>query len=245
MVDGAGGRSQVAQLTAGAIVVVVLLFLTGPLSYMPNAVLASVVFLIGIRLIDYKGMSDILRVRRDEFAVAALTAAVVVGIGVEQGIILAIVASIIIHIEHSYHPFDRLLSLNDAGQPVFTPIESGTQALPGLVIYRFGASLYYANATRFTAEALDLADSADPALKWFCLSASAMGDVDYSGADAIRAVNEELESKGVTFVIADLDPVVGHLLDAYGLTDKIGAANIFPTTLDAVEAYRAATAAGS
>ncbi len=245
MVDGAGGRSQISQLTAGAIVVVVLLFLTGPLSYMPNAVLASVVFLIGIRLVDYKGMSDILRVRPTEFAVALLTATVVVVVGVEQGIILALVASIIIHIEHSYHPYDRLLALNDAGHPAYTSIDSGTQARPGLVIYRFGASLYYANATRFTAEALEIAEVADPPLRWFCLSASAMGDVDYSGADAIRAVREELDQKGVTFVIADVDPVVQRLLDAYGLTEKIGAANIFPTTLDAVEAYRAATTAGS
>ena len=78
---------------------------------MPNAVLASVVFLIGIKLIDYKGMSDILRVRPDEFVVAALTAATVVIVGVEQGIILAIVLSIVVHIQHSYHPYDRLLSL--------------------------------------------------------------------------------------------------------------------------------------
>ena len=106
-------------------------------------------------------------------------------------------------------------------------------------------SLYYANATRFTAEALEIAEAADPPLKWFCLSGSAMGDVDYSGADAIRAVSEELASKGVTFVVSDVDPVVQRLLDAYGLTDKIGAANIFPTRIDVIEAYRAATTAGS
>ena len=175
---------------------------------MPNAVLASVVFLIGIKLIDYKGMSDILRVRLDEFVVALLTAATVVIIGVEQGIILAIVLSIIIHIQHSYHPYDRLVSLTSTGEPTFTPVEAGTQALPGLVIYRFGASLYYANATRFTAEILDLVDKADPPLKWLCLSASAMGDVDYSGADAIRAVFEELQAKGVTLVLSEVDPVV-------------------------------------
>ena len=104
----------------------------------------------------------------------------------------------------------------------FTPVEAGTQALPGLVIYRFGASLYYANATRFTAEILELVDKADPPLKWLCLSASAMGDVDYSGADAIRAVFEELQARGVTLVLSEVDPVVMQLLDAYGLTDKIG-----------------------
>ena len=237
MVDGAGGRSQISQLTAGAIVVVVLLFLTGPLSYMPNAVLASVVFLIGIKLVDVKGMQDIYRVRPAEFVVAALTAATVVIIGVEQGIILAIVLSIVIHLQHSYRPYDRLVTLSPEGHRVFNPLDSGSQVRPGLMFYRFGASLYYANSTRFTAEIVDAVANADPPLRWFCLAASAMGDVDYSGADAIRAVNEEMSSKGVTFVLCDLDPEVKRLLDAYGLTEKIGPQSIFAAPEDVVEAY--------
>jgi high affinity sulfate transporter 1 len=245
MVDSAGGRSQISQLTAGAIVVVVLLFLTGPLANMPNAVLASVVFLIGLRLVDYRGMNDILRVRPDEFVVAALTAAVVVIVGVEQGIILAIVLSIIIHVRHSYHPYDRLVSVAPDGSPIYSPVDSGTEALPGLVIYRFGAGIYYANANRFTAEIMGLAETADPPLKWLLLSASAIGDVDYSGADAIRAVHEELATRGVTLVLADVDPVVMHLLDAYGLTDKIGKANFFATTREAADAYQRTTAPAS
>ncbi len=237
MVDGAGGRSQISQLTAGAIVVVVLLFLTGPLSYMPNAVLASVVFLIGIKLVDVLGMKDIYRVRPAEFAVAALTAATVVIIGVEQGIILAIILSIVIHMYHSYRPYDRLVTLSPEGHRVFSPLDSNAQARPGLVFYRFGAGLYYANTTRFTAEILDVVANADPPLRWFCLAASAIGDVDYSGADAIRAVNEEMSEKGVTFVLCDVDPEVKRLLDAYGLTEKIGPQNFFATPEDVGEAY--------
>jgi high affinity sulfate transporter 1 len=237
MVDSAGGRSQIAQLTAGAIVVVVLLFLTGPLSYMPNAVLAAVVFLIGVRLIDYKGMSDIYRVRPGEFVVAALTAATVVVIGVEQGIILAIVLSIVLHMQHSYRPADRLVGLAPNGQRTFSPLDSNTQVRPGLAFYRFGASLYYANATRFTSEVLDVATNATPPLRWLCVASSAMGDVDYSGADAIRAVVEELTGRGVTFVLCDVDPEVRRLLDAYGLTEKIGAANIYASPEDVVDAF--------
>ena len=104
MVDGAGGKSQIAQVTAGLIVVVVLLFLTGALAYMPNAVLAAVVLLIGLRLIDIAGMQGIARVRSGEFVVAALTAATVVIVGIEQAIILAIVLSIIEHLSHAYAP---------------------------------------------------------------------------------------------------------------------------------------------
>src|SRR3954471_12205468 len=247
MVDSAGGRSQIAQLTAGAIVFVVLLFLTGPLSYMPNAVLAAVVFLIGVRLVDVKGMSDIYRVRTGEFVVAALTAATVVIVGVEQGIILAIVLSIVLHMEHSYRPADRLIGLTPArllglppaGERTFRPLDSNTQIQPGLAFYRFGASLYYANATRFTSEILDVAVNADPPLRWLCLASSAMGDVDYSGADAIRAVVEQLTAEGTTLVMCDVDPEVRRLLDAYRLTEKIGASNIYGTPEDVVAAFTA------
>ena len=115
MVDGAGGKSQIAQLTAGLIVVVVLLFLTGALAYMPSAVLAAVVLLIGLRLVDIGGMQGIARVRGGEFAVATLTAATVVIVGIEQAIILAIVLSIIEHLAHAYAPFDTTLAVNDKG----------------------------------------------------------------------------------------------------------------------------------
>ncbi len=94
MVDSAGGRSQMSQLTTAVVVLLVLLFLTGPLAYLPLAVLATVVFLIGIELINVTGMRQILAVRRDEFAIALLTAIVVVLVGVEQGIVLAIAVAV-------------------------------------------------------------------------------------------------------------------------------------------------------
>ena len=187
MVDSAGGRSQISQLTAGAIVLVVLLFLTGPLAYLPNAVLAAVVFLIGIRLVDVKGMADIARLRPGEFVVALITAAVVVVVGVEQGIILAMALSVIEHIDHSYHPYDALLARTPKGHLAVAPLEQRTQAAPGLAIYRFGAGLYYANASRFTEEILELAEGADPPLRWLAVSGAAIGDIDFSGADTAPA----------------------------------------------------------
>jgi sulfate permease, SulP family len=244
MVDSGGGRSQVSQLTAGAVVVAVLLFLTGPLAYMPNAVLAAVVFLIGLRLIDYRGMAAIGRVRQGEFAVAAVTAAVVVVVGVEQGIILAMVLSVVEHIYHSYRPYDTLLALTPDGTFGPAPLDDRAEALPGLVIYRFGSGLYYANGTRFTEEIVELVEAADPPLRWLTVSGSAMGDVDYSGADTIRQVKQELARTGVTFAICDLNPKVRGQLDAYGLTELIGTDRIFATATDVMSAYRASADAG-
>jgi MFS superfamily sulfate permease-like transporter len=242
MVDSAGGRTQVAQLGAAAIVVAVLLFLTGPLAYMPDAVLASVVFLIGLRLIDHRGMADIYRLRKGEFVVAAITAAVVVIVGVEQGIVLAMALSIVEHIRHSYRPYDTLLV--DSGDHGLTTvaIDEGGQLAPGLVVYRFGSGLYYANASRFTEEVLGIVDRADPPIRTFVVLGSAIADVDYSGADTLRQVLDELAGRGVTLALADASPAVRAQLDAYGLTDRIGAGNVFGSVREAVAAYRAATA---
>jgi MFS superfamily sulfate permease-like transporter len=189
-------------------------------------------------------MAAIGRVRQGEFAVAAVTAAVVVVVGVEQGIILAMVLSIVEHIYHSYRPYDTLLAMTPDGTFGPAPLDDRAEALPGLVIYRFGSGLYYANGTRFTEEIMELVEAADPPLRWLTVSGSAMGDVDYSGADTIRQVKQELARTGVTFAICDLNPKVRGQLDAYGLTELIGTDRIFATATDVMSAYRASADAG-
>ena len=184
MLDSAGGRSQVASVTTVGIVVIVLLFLTKPLQYMPEAVLSSVVFLIGIELVKVADMRRIYRVRRDEFVVAAVTAAVVVVVGVEQGILLAIVLSIIDHLRRSYKPNDTVLVRTRDDKLASRPAAEGGQAAPGLVVYRFAASLYYANANRFSEEVRHLTGG-DSGVRWLCLDAGAVADVDYSAAETL------------------------------------------------------------
>jgi sulfate permease, SulP family len=242
MVDNAGGRSQVAQLTTGVIVILVLLFLTGPLAYLPNAVLASVVFLIGLKLIDIKGMADIFRLRFGEFVVAAITAAVVVIIGVEQGIIVAMGLSLLEYISHSYRPFDNLLTWNKDGDRELVSLASKTQTEPGLAIYSFGASLYYANSSRFSEEIIDVVEDADPPLRWLGISCSAMVDVDYSGSDAISKLVDEMTGKKITLALCDVSPDLRKLLGAYGLIDKIGADHVFDTARNLTEAFKATPA---
>ena len=242
MVDSAGGRSQISQLTAGLIVIVVLLFLTVPLSWMPNCVLSAVVFLIGLRLIDVKGMRRIAQVRPGEFVVAATTAAVVVIIGVEQGILLAMALSIVEHIDHSYHARDSLLVPAPDGVMTSTPVAEGRQAAPGLAIYRFGAGLYYANASRFTEELMELIANAEPKLRWLGISATAIGDIDFSGADSLTKMKEELARGGIALALCDLAPPVRQQLDAYGLTEQIGADRIYPSPAQLIAAYQAPSA---
>ena len=227
MVDGAGGRTQLAQLVAGAIVVAVLLFLTPALQYMPNAVLAAVVLLIGLKLIDIKGMQGVLSVRRGEFIVALITAATVVAVGIEQAVILAIILSIVEHLTHAYRPYDTTLAVSPDGklQSERVSVTGNTilQARPGLVIYRFGAGLYYANATRFLAEASAILEEADPPVEWFVVSGAAIPDVDYSGAKTIRQVVDQVKARGAKFIICEAEPGVESRGRLYGLADAADA----------------------
>ena len=164
--DSSGGKSQLAQLVTVGIVLIVLLFLTVPLSYLPSAVLATIVFTIGIHLIDLKGMKELLERRPVEFVVALITALAVIFVGVRWGISVAIVLSIIAHLRHSYQPLNFLLVESPNRGWLFTPLESGNQAAPGLMIYMFGANLYYANEARFTSEILDIVTNASPSVRW-------------------------------------------------------------------------------
>jgi SulP family sulfate permease len=238
MVDSAGGRSQLATLTTSVIVVIVLLFLTKPLAYMPDAVLSSVVFLIGVELVDALGMRKIYAQRKGEFWVALITALVVIFVGVEQGILLAIVLSILIHTAHGYKPKNAVLSVDSAGNPRVAPVSSHAQVIPGLMIYRFQHSMYYANAEHFSQEVLELVNSAQPPLSWFCIDATAMDDVDFSAAATLREIYKTLKEKGVRLVLAEVGEDVRRELDLSEVTDLIGKDGFYENLLDIEDAYR-------
>src|SRR3954453_2714551 len=202
MVDEAKSRTQVAQLTTAVVVAIVLLFLTKPLQYLPNAVLSAVVFLIGVKLVDIANMRGIWRLRKDEFWVAAATAAVVVILGVKQGIILAIVLSLILHVRRHYLPHNAVVAWDPTDHVVMRQIGPGTVSEPGLVVYRFGVGLFYANAAQFSDEVLALIDGDHPP-RWFVLHAVAIDDVDYSGGKTLSEVADELAERKIVFAIAD------------------------------------------
>jgi SulP family sulfate permease len=209
MVDDAGGRTEISQLTTAFVVLIVLLFLTKPLSYMPNAVLATVVFIIGAKLVDIRGMNTVLRSRPVEFWVALLTTVTVVLVGVEQGIILAIVASLIAHLRHSYRPLDVLLAMNEDGAVTLRPLTSEEQLAPGLLAYHFGAGMYYANAEAFSTEARALVANAEPPAEWFAVELSAVDDIDYTAAAMLKELIAEFQGKGIKVVFTDaLEPVM-------------------------------------
>jgi sulfate permease, SulP family len=243
--DTAGGRSQLTQLVTSAVVLVVLLLLTGLLTELPIAALAAVVFVIGAELVDVRGMASILAARRPEFYVALLAAAAVVVLGVRDGIILAIVASVIDHLRHSYRPLNSVLAKSSTGHWEAAPVTPGARTEPGLVIYRFGTSLYYANASRLAADITTLTTlttltTGETPLSWLILDGVAIGDVDYTAASVLSRILTLLHAQHVTVGVSSLLKPVRHQLERYGITGADGPDAYYDTAGEALDAYRAA-----
>jgi SulP family sulfate permease len=242
MVDEAKSHTQVAQLTTAVVVALVLLFLTKPLQYLPNAVLSSVVFLIGVKLIAVKGMRAIYSLRPDEFWVALATAIVVVVLGVEQGIILAIVLSLILHVRRHFIPHDAVVRWDQQGHIRLAAPAPGAVTEPGLVIYRFPVGVFYANAERLSEDVMGLVNVPDPP-RWFVLSAEAIDDVDYTGAQTLLELADHLQERGIVLAVAEASDDLRRELDRFGLTDKIGPDHYFDSLHAARDAFRAPTGA--
>jgi len=238
MVDSAGGRSQLAQLAAAVVVLVTAVVLTGPLAYLPRAALAAVVFLIAVELIDLKELRRILALRRVEFAVALLTAAAVVVLGVEDGIVIAVVASVVDHLRHSYNPLNNVLVKSHAGywQPV--PVVPGARTEDGIVIYRFGTSLYYANAARLLADLRALLDTGGP-LSWFVFDCAAVEDIDYTAFTILARAVELAKQRQVRFTLSAVLPTVRRQLDSYGISRALDPDACYETARDALDAFHA------
>ena len=241
MVDSAGGRCQLAQITSSVIVLLVLLFLTGPLAYMPVAVLSAIVFLICMDLIDVKGMRQIFRERPIEFGVALITAATVVLLGVEQGILLAMFLSLVSHTRHGYQPRNAVIVAAQPEGRKAEPVSTRGQLLPGLLAYRFTHGMYYANAEQLSEEVTWLAKEAKPPLVWFCIDASAVDDIDYTAAATLRSLYAMLQEQGIRLIFYAVPGEVYAQLERSGITGLVGQDAFYATAGAVVSAYKATT----
>ncbi|HEV2978105.1 MAG TPA: SulP family inorganic anion transporter [Casimicrobiaceae bacterium] len=238
MAELAGSRTQVAQLVFAAVALLVLLFLTGPLQYLPRCVLGGIVFTTALGLIDARSLRDIRRESPGEFRLAVLTAAVVALVGVEQGILLAMGLSLLLHVRHSYQPHTMVLVPDATGRWMPAPAMPGHQTEPGLIVYRFGADLFYANESRFADEVRALLQHAPAPVQWFVVDAGAITDLDYTAARSVLDLVDELRHRGVALVFARVNRYLRADMDRQGLTAAIGETRIFTTLHEALAAVR-------
>ncbi len=239
MAERAGARSQLAQIVFAGVVALVLLFATGPLQFLPRCVLAAVVFTIAVGLVDLGGLAAIRRESPGEFTLAVVTAAAVALIGVEQGILLAIALSLLRHVRHSYRPHTMLLAPDTAGRWVPKDVLPGMQTEPGLIVYRFGADLFYANEARFVDEVERLVRQAPAPVRHLVVDASAITAIDYSAARAVRDLMKTLTARGVTVVFGRVSPYLRSDMDRHGITAALGPSRIFATLHEALGSVHA------
>jgi high affinity sulfate transporter 1 len=240
MVEKSGGRSQVAHLATACVVALVLLFFTGPLRYLPRCVLGSVVFTIAIGLIDVRGLRDIGRESPGELRLALATAVVVVAIGVEEGILLAMALSLLRHVRHSYRPHTAVLVEEATGMWRHEPAAPGATSRPGLLVYHFGADLFYANVGRFEAEVQSLVTHAPHPVRLLLIDAGAITSVDFTAARSLKAFLEDLRRQNVTLALVHVDVYMRADLDRHRLTEAIGENMIFDKLHDALGSLRLA-----
>jgi len=238
MVDTAGGRSQWSHVTTAVVVVIVLLFLTRPLSFLPNAVLAAIVFLIGVKLIDYRGLAAIRRAALGEYILALITAATVVFFGVEQGILLAVILSLLMHVRHSYRPHVGVLVHDDADHWRIEEPIPGTLTEPGMVMFWFGAGLFYANAPFFAEQVRKLIERPPSPIRWLVIDARAVTELDYSGGRTVAELHQDLSKAGIVLAVIIVQTRHREILERTGMLDLLGADRIFESRYDCIQAYR-------
>lgn len=232
----AGARSQLAQVVFSGITVCVLLFLTAPLRYLPHCILAAIVFNVGIGMVNIGALNRIRRESPGEFWLALITGGTVLGLGVEQGIFAAIALSLFRHVRHSYLPHTVILK-RDIQTNLFEaePVRAGAQSEPGLVIYRFCADLFYANCACFVDEVTLLTQ---PPIHCIVIDASAITDIDYSAAIAIRKLLTDLAERGVHSVFGRVSSYLKADMQRHCISDIVGEENIFPQLHTALAAAR-------
>jgi MFS superfamily sulfate permease-like transporter len=165
---------------------------------------------------------------------ALVTAAAVVVIGVEEGILLAVALSLLRHVRHSYRPHTMMLAPDSDGHWFPVPATPGTETSPGLIVYRFGADLFFANDHFFVDDVRRLLDQAPSTVRWFVVDAAAITDLDYSAARTIADFCEGLKQRGIGVIFARVNRYLRSDMDRHGITAAIGETRVFETLHEAL-----------
>jgi MFS superfamily sulfate permease-like transporter len=235
IVDEAGARSQIAQLTMAAVVVLVLVVATRVIAWLPVAALAGLVFLIGLKLVNIHELRQISRFRTVTFAVALATLISVVVLGVERGMFVAIVLSVLDHLRQEYKPKDVVLTFAD-GRLRPTRADPGAETEPGLVVYRFDAPLFFANADHFAARVQSLAAGAPHPVRWLVFDLVSVYDIDYTAGRSLAAVVRQFQSQGIVVVFTETDDVRDEL-ERVTLIHGVKVDRVFESVVLAIDAF--------
>jgi high affinity sulfate transporter 1 len=239
-----GARTQLYSLVALVGVVIILLTATGLLARFPKAALGALVVYAGLRLVDIPEFKRLWRFRRStgpssEFVLGILTFVAVLLLGVLYGVIAAVGISILNLLRRVARPHDAVQGFVP-GLPGMHDVDDYPEAQlePGLLVYRYDAPLFFANAENFVARALHSVDRNPDPVEWFILNAEANSEMDLTAIDALASLRKELAARGIHFGMARVKSETLVELQNGGQLEAIGRENIYPTLPTAVAAYR-------
>jgi high affinity sulfate transporter 1 len=241
--DAVGGKSQVTGLVAAALIVLTLLFLTGPLAALPIAVLAAVLIRSAISLFELTSLRRLRRVSRQEFRVALVTLLGVITVGVLPGVVVAIGLALVQLLLRASHPHDGVLGRT--GNLGFRDLTRHPEAVavPGLVIYRFEAALLFFNADYFRLRVRAALAQAERPVAWLVIAADSMPVMDSTGAATLEELCAELAVQGTSVAVAGAHAPVRSMLELSGIAARIGPDRCYATVDAAVAGLASADGA--
>ena len=241
--ERAGAKTQVTGLVGALAIVLILLVVPGLLQNLPQPTLAAVVIAASVSLADIPATIRLWRQRRAEFALSIAAFLGVVLLGVLPGIAVAVALSVLNVFRRAWWPYQAVLG-HVAGLAGYHDVRSypGAERLPGLVIFRFDAPLFFANARTFRDQVRRLASS-DPRPRWIIVAAEPITDIDTTAADMLEDLDKAINALGVSLVFAEMKDPVRQKIERYELTETIDPGHFFPTLETAIAAFQQQTGA--
>jgi SulP family sulfate permease len=237
--DQSGGRTQLSGLVGAAAVALVLLFLTGPVRYLPKAALGAVIVVAAVGLVDITAWRELSRTSRVEAFIAAMTALGVVLVGVLEALVVAVALSLVDVVRRSATPHDAVLGwVQRLGRYADVRLHPSARIVPGVLVYRLDDRLFFANANYVRGRAREAIDGAPARVRWFVFDAEALSHVDATGVAALKQLITSLGDEEITFVLARLKGPMRRTFRNVGLLDLVGGDRVYATVRDAVDAAR-------
>ena len=239
--EAAGARTQVAGVVGAFTIALLLLFAPSLLQNLPNAALAAIVIASAIGLIEVSDLWRIYRIQRWEFWLSIACLAGVATFGAIPGILLAIVIAVIEFLWDGWRPHSAVLGRVDHVEG-YHDITRYPQArlIPGLVLFRWDAPLFFANAEFFRDRVLEAVTTSSTPVRWLVVAAEPVTSIDVTAADAIVELDGALHTSGVQLCFAEMKDPVKDKLKRFGIFTRFGEGRFFATIEEAVKRYQAA-----
>ena len=243
--DASGARSQLPSLVAAGTIALVMLFFTDLLAYLPKAALAGIVANAVLSLIEVHEFRELWRMRRSEFFIALVCFLSVLALGPLRAVVIAFLMSTIDVIRRASRPETSALVESPDGSHFLPAAEGEAAGSSGLMVYRFGAPLYFANSALFLDDVERLLAKAPTPVRWFVLDAQAMVDVDTTGAGVLRQAITMLKKRNIVFAVSRADKSFRSWLERYHLVELLDPGRFYPTNRHAAQAFRQSPESGT